>query len=161
MDDANMRLDSCGPHKLAKAFAFCLNDTSHFHTNSESQLPPLGAPAGASTPPQSSSRTFPEIHLGDEYFPINVGVSSECPAGNEKATKGRPVILLVEDNKINLKTFTKKGNYEYDTAENGLLALQAYENALRPYDIIFMGQQKFVHKLYDILKKKQTFQCRS
>jgi hypothetical protein len=64
------------------------------------------------------------------------------------------VLLLVEDNYINLKvcldheefwgflppgitsirtnsgkaleTFTKKNNYEYDTAENGLLALQAF-----------------------------------
>jgi hypothetical protein len=95
IDDANMPLDRCGPHKLAKAFAFCLDDTSHFHTSSESQLSPLGAPAEASAPP--------EIHLGDEYFPTNVNVSSKCPAGNEKATKGRPVILLVEDNKINLK----------------------------------------------------------
>ena len=60
-----------------------------------------------------------------------------------------------------LETFTKKGNYEYDTAENGLLALQACENAQRPYDIIFMGQQIFVPKLYNILTKKQTFQCRS
>jgi hypothetical protein len=103
IDDANMPLDRCGPHKLAKAFAFCLNNTSHFLTSSESQLSPLGALAEASVPLQSSSKTSPEIHLGDEYFPINVNVSSRCPAGNEKATKGKPVILLVEDNKINLK----------------------------------------------------------
>jgi hypothetical protein len=103
IDDANMPLDRCGPHKLAKAFAFCLNNTSHFPTSSESQLSPLGALAKASVPLQSSSKTSPEIHLGDEYSPINVNVSSKCPAGNEKATKGRPVILLVEDNKINLK----------------------------------------------------------
>ncbi|KAH0562294.1 hypothetical protein GP486_003012 [Trichoglossum hirsutum] len=136
----------CGPHKLAKAFAFCLNDTSRFLANSKPQLSPLEAP------------------MRDECFVINAGVSPEGPAGNEKATKRKPVILLVEDNEINLKlleTFAKKGNYEYDTAENGLLALQACENARRLYDIILMGQQEYVPKLYSILTKKQTSRCRS
>jgi len=95
-------MDRCGPHKLAKAFAFCLNDASHFLTNSKS---PLRAPAEASPPLQSSSKTSPESHMGDEYFPINAGISSEGPAGNEKAAKRKPVILLVEDNEINLKVY--------------------------------------------------------
>jgi hypothetical protein len=43
--------------------------------------------------------------MGDEYFPINAGISSEGPAGNEKAAKRKPVILLVEDNEINLKVY--------------------------------------------------------
>ena len=42
-----------------------------------------------------------------------------------------------------LETFTKKNNYEYDTAENGLLALQAFQNARNLYDIVFMGKQIF------------------
>ncbi|KAH6698487.1 hypothetical protein BKA61DRAFT_583312 [Leptodontidium sp. MPI-SDFR-AT-0119] len=37
-----------------------------------------------------------------------------------------------------LETFTKKNNYEYDTAENGLLALQAFQNTQNSYDIVFM-----------------------
>lgn len=40
-----------------------------------------------------------------------------------------------------LETFTKKNNYEYDTAENGLLALQAFQNTQNYYDIVFMGKQ--------------------
>ena len=40
-----------------------------------------------------------------------------------------------------LETFTKKNNYEYDTAENGLLALQAFQNTQNRYDIVFMGKQ--------------------
>ena len=40
-----------------------------------------------------------------------------------------------------LETFTKKNNYEYDTAENGLLALQAFQNTQNLYDIVFMGKQ--------------------
>jgi DNA-binding response OmpR family regulator len=39
-----------------------------------------------------------------------------------------------------LETFTKKNNYEYDTAENGLLALQAFQNTQSLYDIVFMGK---------------------
>jgi hypothetical protein len=39
-----------------------------------------------------------------------------------------------------LETFTKKNNYEYDTAENGLLALQAFRNVRKLYDIILMGK---------------------
>jgi hypothetical protein len=93
-------------------------------------------------------------------------VVSTC---DNKATARKPVLLLVEDNYINLKvcldredfreflppgitsirtnsaklleTFTKKNNYEYDTAENGLLALQAFQNARDRFDIIFMGKQ--------------------
>ena len=40
-----------------------------------------------------------------------------------------------------LETFAKKNNYEYDTAENGLLALQKFEKSRNQHDIIFMGKQ--------------------
>ena len=59
-----------------------------------------------------------------------------------------------------LETFTKKNNYEYGTAENGLLALQAFQNARHPYDIVFMGRQ-IISKRYSVLTGKQTSQCRS
>jgi len=35
----------------------------------------------------------------------------------------------------------RKDHYDYDTADNGLEALQAFQNALKPYDIVFMGKQ--------------------
>jgi hypothetical protein len=40
-----------------------------------------------------------------------------------------------------LETFAKKNNYKYDTAENGLLALQAFQNTQNLYNIVFMGKQ--------------------
>lgn len=40
-----------------------------------------------------------------------------------------------------LETFAKKNNYKYDSAVNGLLALQAFQNTPNLYDIIFMGKQ--------------------
>jgi CheY-like chemotaxis protein len=40
-----------------------------------------------------------------------------------------------------LSTFVRKSKYEYDTAENGLKALQAFQSAPKPYDIVFMGKK--------------------
>jgi hypothetical protein len=150
-----------GPHKLAKAFAFCLSNASHSSTNFGPQLPPLGTLDKGLASPQSLFRVSPdspyhpaELHLRGEYFPVGAGFSPGKPSeGNQslavatcdnKATTRKPVLLLVEVNYINLKlleTFTKKSNYEYDTAENGLLALQAVQNTRNLYDIIFMGKQ--------------------
>ena len=35
----------------------------------------------------------------------------------------------------------RKGRYQYDTAANGLEALQAFQNTQTPYDIVFMGNK--------------------
>jgi hypothetical protein len=50
--------------------------------------------------------------------------------------------IMTDGGKL-LETFTKKNNYKYDTAENGLLALQAFQDTQDLYDIIFMGKQTF------------------
>lgn len=39
-----------------------------------------------------------------------------------------------------LSTFARRGNFGYDTAVNGLEAVQAFEAAEKPYDIIIMGE---------------------
>ena len=53
-----------------------------------------------------------------------------------------PGLLLVEDNKINLRlleTYMRKRNYQLvDSAENGQLAVHAAEAKIENYDIIFM-----------------------
>ena len=60
--------------------------------------------------------------------------------GDEKRP---PRLLLVDDNKINLRlleTYMRKRNYkQIDSAENGQLAVQAAESHEHGYDIIFMG----------------------
>jgi hypothetical protein len=125
--------------------------------------------------PDSSFYPVEPYLRGD--FPIGAGFPLGKPSGaNEssalttyanKATKRKPVLLLVEDNPINLKVYldhalenffpliisirtnsgkasrnlTNKNNYEYDPAENGLLALQALQNTQNLYDIVFMGKQ--------------------
>ena len=65
-------------------------------------------------------------------------------ATSPKHVKRPPRLLLVDDNKINLRlleTCMKKRNYQFvDTAENGQLAVQASEVHEEGYDIIFMGR---------------------
>jgi CheY-like chemotaxis protein len=73
------------------------------------------------------------------------------PAAPEKAepiqhTSRNSRMLLVDDNAINLRlleTFMRKRNCEYSCAENGLVASEVFENALREddgigYGIVFM-----------------------
>lgn len=53
-----------------------------------------------------------------------------------------------QDNPINmmlLATYMKKKKWDYETAENGLIALQAFQNRPQGFDIIFMGKS---HVLY-------------
>lgn len=58
--------------------------------------------------------------------------------------KRPPKLLLVDDNKINLRlleTYMRKRKYTFvDSAENGQLAVQAAETHKQGYDIIFMGK---------------------
>lgn len=37
-----------------------------------------------------------------------------------------------------------KNKYEYDTAQNGREALQAFQDTQKPYDIIFMGKKAYL-----------------
>ncbi|KIN05319.1 hypothetical protein OIDMADRAFT_177547 [Oidiodendron maius Zn] len=148
----------CGPHKLAKAIAFCLTIASHPPSHHGLKLSTLGSLSARLASPQSLFEISPDssLHLGElhsrsEYFPTGVGPtpgqpseaneSSALPIFDKKATNRKPMLLLVDDNHINLKlleTFMKKNNYKHDTAENGLLALQAFQNTQYLYDIIFM-----------------------
>ncbi|KAJ5913800.1 hypothetical protein N7504_002683 [Penicillium tannophilum] len=50
-------------------------------------------------------------------------------------------VLIVDDNPINLKimsTFIRKIGCRYETALNGLIALEKYESATQPYDFVLM-----------------------
>ena len=65
------------------------------------------------------------------------------PPATSPPTKRPPRILLVDDNKINLrllKTFMMKREYQLvDSADNGQLAVDAAEMQTDGYDVIFMG----------------------
>ncbi|RYP66490.1 hypothetical protein DL771_007750 [Monosporascus sp. 5C6A] len=142
----------CGPRKLAKAFMFCLGNASHVAQPFSS-----GVSTESLASPQNLFQSLPEDrhmswlghHSGDDYFapttPSRVDEPLRLPengnADAEQEQKRKPLLLLVEDNGINLRllsTFVSKGNYDFDTAGNGLVALQAFEVAQRPYDVVFM-----------------------
>ncbi|KAI9672393.1 MAG: hypothetical protein M1817_003415 [Caeruleum heppii] len=81
----------------------------------------------------TTSHKRPDANLGETS-------SSEPP---RKSPRKEPRLLLVDDNKINLRLLAmciKRRGYaiEADTAENGLLAVQAVETCAEGYDIIFM-----------------------
>jgi len=122
-------------------------------------LTPLATPMEGLDSPQSlfaQSPRSPESRSQTEYFPIAATLSSRpvirpsqslhLAAVNSvtdfsASARAKPILLLVEDNNINmrlLETFVGKSKFEYDTAVNGLLALQAFQAAEKPYDIIFM-----------------------
>ena len=72
-------------------------------------------------------------------------LSSKKPSASSSDDKDRPPrLLLVDDNKINLRlleTFMRKRKYSLvDSAENGQLAVNAAESSKESYDIIFMGE---------------------
>lgn len=67
---------------------------------------------------------------------------------HQKRESRPPRLLLVDDNKINLRlleTYMRKRKYKLvDSAENGQLAVQAAESSEHGYDIIFMGESSLV-----------------
>jgi hypothetical protein len=74
-------------------------------------------------PPQD-----PTIAIAREQRP------SELPTTAAQPSPDRPVVLLVDDNSINLQLlvrFAKKQKYDYITASDGKLALEAFEKAHR------------------------------
>ena len=87
----------------------------------------------------TSSLTASNMALyNDEKFD---GTLKARPQEREKRP---PRLLLVDDNKINLRlleTYMRKRRYKLvESAENGLLAVQAAESYEQGYDIIFMGK---------------------
>lgn len=87
----------------------------------------------------ASRLTAANIALHNGNTPTQESVSQ--PKEQEKRS---PRLLLVDDNKINLRlleTYLRKRKYKYvDSAENGQLAVQAAEAHEHGYDIIFMGR---------------------
>ena len=73
-------------------------------------------------------------------------LDSQKPSASSDDKDRPPRLLLVDDNKINLRlleTFMRKRKYSFvDSAENGQLAVNAAESSRESYDIIFMGEPR-------------------
>lgn len=58
-------------------------------------------------------------------------------------------VLLVDDNDINLRilaTFMRKIGCSYETASNGLIALEKYKASKRRFDFVLMGQSILIFR---------------
>ena len=101
---------------------------------------------GTSDPALSA---HPSADLYNHSVPDTINFNGDLSRPREKRP---PWILIVDDNKINLRlldTFMKKRKYTQVTpADNGKVAVQAVETHRQGFDIIFMGKLDFLHLSY-------------
>ncbi|OQE06694.1 hypothetical protein PENVUL_c017G04439 [Penicillium vulpinum] len=118
----------------------------------EIQIPSVSCPPDSSsssvspqTPPESRSDPGPNTYLRGMSEYSNEAISS--PGGSNASTprqsskQAMAHVLIVDDNEINVKimaTFMRKINCTYDTAHNGLVALEKYKSSNLHYDFVLM-----------------------
>ena len=156
-----------GPQKLSKALQACLDQSIEFPMSNQNLKPPnlpkesLVAPEAAlrtGNPPMRALRPSLDRNARHQFTEQNIqtstlGISSLSIRGAPVSYQGsripmsqtgRPRVLCVEDNTINLKlllTYTRKLGFEnVEAAENGLLAFEAVERCKEGFDVIFMGE---------------------
>ncbi|KAJ5442672.1 CheY-like superfamily [Penicillium cf. griseofulvum] len=117
---------------------------------SQAQISGLDAPVSV---PSTSHEIFPRKPTPSDVPEISKCLSEQppvelvhsgplitgSPSSNDQMTDMH--VLLVDDNDINLKilaTFMRKLGCSYDTASNGLIALEQVESSSRRYDLILM-----------------------
>ena len=111
----------------------------------------VGEIATATVAQATEAIAVPEIALpGKEAQASTEAEKSMAPLPNPYDRP--PRLLLVDDNKINLRlleTFMRKRKYKFvDSAENGQLAVDAAMAHEDGYDIIFMGESASISRPY-------------
>ncbi|MCJ1393340.1 hypothetical protein MMC18_006213 [Xylographa bjoerkii] len=108
-------------------------------TKQDSRRPPLKE---RKTEPPSSKKTWSVVQTTMSTRKREKVADPAPPPAASISTKRPPRILLVDDNKINLrllKTFMMKRDYQLvDSADNGQSAVEAAEMQMDGYDVIFM-----------------------
>ncbi|KAJ5689706.1 hypothetical protein N7462_004098 [Penicillium macrosclerotiorum] len=105
-------------------------------TTPSNQEPPVD---DGSRPRSSSEEVKLLVETRPEIVPL-VTLPHMLPCQQTKAPTTKHV-LVVDDNDINLKimaTFMRKIGCSYETASNGLIALEKYKASQRPYDFVLM-----------------------
>ncbi|MCJ1285364.1 hypothetical protein MMC26_004704 [Xylographa opegraphella] len=142
-----------GPYKLAKALQLCL-EKAESHRDDSTVLEKANAATDSTT--TTIEAVINNLHLVDDKVSLSnhapeqqrnlptfvITNSVVTPSATAFPARKDPKILLVEDNKINLRlleAFMRKRKYtDVDTAENGQFAVDAVEQHQGGYDIIFM-----------------------
>lgn len=114
----------------------------------DSSRPPKNSPEANTTEngdqPQSSTSSAAKVLAVADSLPGRELVSSPPPASRVLGAQQRriPHVLLVDDNAVNLRLlrmFMLKRKYSnLGSAENGQLALEAFQKSPSGYDVIFM-----------------------
>ncbi|KAK4909031.1 hypothetical protein LTR66_017517, partial [Elasticomyces elasticus] len=131
-----------GPKKVCQAAEkvkelFASQPESEYFGETPLETPPVSKEPA----PQEETITIPETPV--ELVP-QTPVELVCPNPSENVdaeSKDQLHVLIVDDNDINVKilaTFMRKLGYSYETASNGLIALQNVESSTRRYDLILM-----------------------
>ncbi|PYH49455.1 hybrid sensor histidine kinase/response regulator [Aspergillus saccharolyticus JOP 1030-1] len=101
--------------------------------------------------PLSPPTVDPTLSPTPESFP-SMPLPSAPPLDTHQSTSPPPKpqkdvhVLIVDDNEINLKilaTFIRKLGCSYDTASNGLIALNTYKDSTRRHDLVLMGKSVY------------------
>lgn len=77
-----------------------------------------------------------------------------CSIYDVKTENGPEARVLLPTLAQLLYTPVCKSHYEFNTVGNGLEALQAFQNAQKPYDIVLMGTQTHLNTCCTILTIK-------
>lgn len=156
-----------GPHKLAKALMRCLErlqdlNQSQMKTNvEEQQQEALSTKSSHCRVAVATSHSATAVGLSREH-----STKSRKRQSNGAATpvvKNGPSILLVEDNRINLKlleTFiAKRGYTNVESAADGMQAVQAAERRAEGFDIIITGEQAYQRTADRPTRAKPSVPC--
>jgi hypothetical protein len=142
----------CGARKLAKAFEICSERQRRQQSLADVKGDLLVIPADNSRPPgpnvrsenphrQPEYQTKPD-HSQAQLTALNEDDDDHMPQSQKtSATK----ILIVDDNAINVRVlveFMKKMGCNYETASNGLEALNFYKANASSIAMILMGKLK-------------------
>ncbi|PYH37765.1 uncharacterized protein BO87DRAFT_383468 [Aspergillus neoniger CBS 115656] len=108
---------------------------------SYAESPILGPLSGVPLRGRSLSDAF-AMAKGTESPPVvRENVSEFAPSPPRESTSKNLHVLIVDDNDINLKilaTFLRKIGCSYETASNGLAALEKYKSSTKSFDYILM-----------------------
>lgn len=128
-----------GPNKIRntieKALKLC-----HSPTILEAASPIAETSFPIQAIPDTSQTPIASIRVAPEHE-IPIRTSSPVTSSQDMSVHQKRHVLVVDDNDINLKimaTFMRKIGFTYETASNGLIALEKYKSCDRRFDYVLM-----------------------
>ncbi|KAF4454026.1 hypothetical protein F53441_3410 [Fusarium austroafricanum] len=169
-----------GPRKLAKAFVLCFRRWTKLQTTAADRASvsttldePPTVPASEEHPMRDVSSNQGYLDIAPKLFPKKRRTQTQsddeggqtplpsAPALQPPPPIQEPRFLLVEDNSINMKilqTYMKKLGVAYDSASDGLRALESYKAQEGCYKCILMDISMPVMDGFEATRKIRMFE---